>query len=338
MSFRDDILSKTGAKKIVVSTDDTILEPAANNERYNNAVIDFITEENVQPLQVGSDVTVYFKASDNDQEMEISSIQKISDNAFRIKLDAGNGKEYTYVVDNNGYGEKIDISTYTTVQSSNVLTKNSSIFEKVPGALELSKAKADTYSTKQESVSQGQLSLPIISKIKETYTIEPADGTTENFTRTAPEKRTGYKISIAEHPNALFYLTLDENGWKVDNINSGAVVARASTAQATFELMQKNLKNLENVSLNNDRVVDIISLTGMNIEKLKPAEGELVKYTFFTLPFSKEEKESILANFTAKHFKGKNPSFAKAHIEEALAKATAEEQVEIIEKLKDCYR
>lgn len=341
MTFRDDIISKTGTKKVAVSTDDTVLEPAANNERYNNAVLDYIAEENVQPLKVGSEVTVYFKSSDNDQDMEISSIQKIANDLYRIKLDAGNGKEYTYTVNNEGVGEKIEIYTWRSNQTSgyvSTLKRKSSIFEKIPGALELAKAKADTYSTKEQGVSQGQLSVPVISKTKETYTIEPVEGTSDNFVKTAAEKRTGYKITIAEHPNALFYLTLDENGWKIDNVNSGAIIARSATPQATFELMQTNLNKLQNVSLNNDNVVNIISLTGMDIEKLKPAEGELVKYTYFTLPFSKKEKESILANFTEKHFKGKHPSFAQKHIEEALAKATPEEQIEIIEKLKDCYR
>jgi hypothetical protein len=69
---------------------------------------------------------------------------------------------------------------------------------------------------------------------------------------------------------------------------------------------------------------------------LKPVENN--KYTYSTLPFSKEEKETILTNFTEKYFKGKSSSEAQKYIEEALEKASPEEQKEIIEKLKACYR
>jgi hypothetical protein len=61
-------------------------------------------------------------------------------------------------------------------------------------------------------------------------------------------------------------------------------------------------------------------------------------FTFNTLPFTAEQKQTILTNFTAKYMKGKSEREAKKYIEEALEKRDAEGQKEIIELLKECYR
>jgi ribosomal protein S7 len=83
------------------------------------------------------------------------------------------------------------------------------------------------------------------------------------------------------------------------------------------------------------------------LEKGMPSEPAVVstqsavnpsKYTYATLPFTAEQKQNILTNFTAKYMKGKNTSEAQKYIEEALNKADEQGQKEIIEKLKECYR
>ena len=76
----------------------------------------------------------------------------------------------------------------------------------------------------------------------------------------------------------------------------------------------------------------------MDINKLLPAEGAVVKYTYATLPFSIAEKETIITNFTNKYFKDKPKGVAIKYITEALEKADEQGQQEIIEKLKECYK
>ena len=341
MSFRADIISKrTGGTP--VSSVTTIEDPVLNNQRYNEAVADFIAEDNTQPLKVGDEVTVYFKSSDNDQEMEISSVQKISNNLFRIKLDAGNGKEYTYTVDNNGNGEKIDIYTWLTTESTSAITtskRTSSIFEKIPGALEMKKAKADLYSLKTEAVSQGQLSTPTLSPVAETITINRQEVDENNQLIVVPVKVKAYKITYAEHPNAKFYLISDKQGFNTYALNANTYVDTTSLSpQNAFYLFATKMSQFQNVSLNNDQVVDIISRAGMDIELLTAPEGVLAKYTYLTLPFTKAQKETILVNFANKYIKSKSTREAQQYIEEALAKRDEPGQKEIIELLKECYK
>jgi hypothetical protein len=341
MSFRSDIKTKTN--KVAVNSVDTVLEPVENNKRYNEAALDFIEESVVEPLKVGDEVEVYFKASNNDQTMEISDIQKLNNGMYRIKLLAGVEKEYTYIVNNQGKGEKIDIDTYRTVSTSSqgvtFKEKAYGLFEKVSGALEAKKAKLDSYSVKNEVVMQGKLSTPILSPKEEQITVYRNEVDDQGNVVVTPVKRKAYRITYAEHPGAKFYLVKEQGGFYSYSANAKIAVENSEySASRSFENFVKRMSLLQNVNMNAENPLEIIKSTGLDLKKLLTPENESVTYTYFTLPFTKEEKETILANFTEKYFKGKHPSVAKRYIEEALEKASPEEQKEIIEKLKACYR
>jgi predicted NAD-dependent protein-ADP-ribosyltransferase YbiA (DUF1768 family) len=66
------------------------------------------------------------------------------------------------------------------------------------------------------------------------------------------------------------------------------------------------------------------------------------KYTYATLPFTAEQKQTILTNFAIKLAatlnKEQTAADAKQYIEEALAKVDEQGQKEIIELLKECYK
>ena len=62
------------------------------------------------------------------------------------------------------------------------------------------------------------------------------------------------------------------------------------------------------------------------------------KYTYGTLPFTADQKQTILVNFANKYMKGKSTSEAQKYIEEALEARDEQGQKEIIELLKECYK
>jgi hypothetical protein len=59
---------------------------------------------------------------------------------------------------------------------------------------------------------------------------------------------------------------------------------------------------------------------------------------FEQLDFTADEKQNILTNFTNKYFPGKSTAETLDYINEALAKADEQQQKEIVEKLKTCYK
>ena len=313
-----------------------------NNEQYNEAVIDYLREVEVTVLKVGDTIELTYKTSDSEGEATITGIQKLSNGQFRIKISPSKGKEYTYTVDNFGDGEKIEIEQF-----------NVTVFEKNAGELEMAKSKLNSLAPIKEPVKQGYLSTPILSLVKEKYQISksiPIDSnqvhSKENSQRGPIEVREGYKVTFTEHPTAIFYLTPDYgiiddeevvSGWKIENVNSGIQANHGSNISETFKTFVERFKQLQNVSLKNDQVVEIITVTGMDINKLTPDKNTEIKYTYFTLPFSKAEKANILINFVDKYMKGKSTKDAQKHIEEALAKADQQKQEEIIELLKECY-
>jgi len=340
MEYRQAVLAssaKLNAAKTITK------KPAESNEQYNEAVVDYLREVEVTVLKVGEEIELTYKNSDSEGIATITGIQKLNNNLFKVKLSPSEGKEYTFLVDNFGNGEKIEIEQY-----------NVTVFERGIDELAMAKNKLDALLPIEESVKQGYLSTPILSPVKEKYKISkniPIDSSQvhsiANSKRGPIEVREGYKVTFAEHPNAIFYLTPDYgiindqevvSGWKIENVNSGVQANNGDSISETFKTFVKKFKQLQNVSVNNDQVVEIITVTGMDINKLTPDENAEVKYTYLTLPFSKAEKETILTNFTAKFFKGKSVREAQKYIEEALEKADEQGQKEIIEKLKSCYK
>jgi hypothetical protein len=337
MNFRNTIVNKN---KNLNSAEP---KPVENNQQYNKATSDYLNQVEQSVLGVGAEVDINYKSNDSDGIAIITGIQKINNGMFRVKLSPSEGKEYTFVVNNFGEGDKITIEP-----------NNSFVFEISPNQLEAARTKLNSLQRIEEPLKQGYLSAPIISTEKEVYQISEADVRDENG-NLVPEYRkeaveqVGYKITYAEHPDAVFfakpiYYTSRNTGveiltgWQIESVNAGKSVAKGDTISEAINSMNQQFKKLENVSLNNDWVVDIIKGAGMDITKLTPAQGTFVKYTFFTLPFSKAEKESILTNFTAKYMKGKSTLEAQRYIESALEKADEQGQNNIIEKLKECYK
>ena len=340
MEYRQAVLASSAKLNVAPAVKK---KSAESNEQYNDAVLDYLLHTELTILKVGEEIELTYKSSDSEGIATITGIQKINNNLFRIKLSPSEGKEYTFVVDNFGNGEKVDIEPY-----------NLTVFEREVDELVLAKNNLDALEPIEELVKQGYLSTPILSPVKEKYKISkniPIDSSQvhsiSNSKRGPIETREGYKVTFAEHPNAIFYLTPNYNimndqevpsGWKIENVNSGVQANNGDSISETFKTFVKKFKQLQNVSVNNDQVVEIITVTGMDINKLTPDENAEVKYTYLTLPFSKAEKETILTNFTAKFFKGKSVREAQKYIEEALEKADEQGQKEIIEKLKSCYK
>ena len=338
MKFRNTIIDKN--KQISTPSEK---QSVANNKEYNDLVVDYINELETPVLKVGDLIYINYKASDSEGEGFITDIQKLNNGLFKIKFSPSKGKEYTYIVDNSGNGEKIEIEPYT-----------STVFEKDKEKLDFAKIKLNSSLRTEEPVKQGYLSTPIISTEKEKFKFEEASDTNEEgekveVYRKAPVEKEGYKLTFAEHPNAVFYITPDyyknsegeiqQNGWEIASVNIGMRASRGSSIATALVQFNAQMKTLENVSLRNDAMVDIINNAGMDINKLIPAEGEFVKYQFAQLPFTKEERQTILTNFTNKYFKDKPSGTALKYINEALGKAENEqEQQKIIEKLKECYK
>jgi hypothetical protein len=92
-------------------------------------------------------------------------------------------------------------------------------------------------------------------------------------------------------------------------------------APETYKFLQEELKRLED-TITQSKQVDSL--------------------TFNTLPFTAEQKQTILVNFakklTASLQKEHTVADAKQYIEEALAKGNDLMQKIIIEKLKACYK
>jgi hypothetical protein len=334
MKFRNNILDKNK------NLNSGQPKPAQNNQEYNKLLTDYLNELETPVLKVGDIVDVYYESSDSEGEAEITAIQKLNNGLFRIKISPSKGKEYTYIVDNTGKGEKVTVGILMD-----------SVFEKEPNKLETLKRKLDSTTRVEEEVKQGYLSAPIISAEKETYKISIAsdrdeDGNLGN-TRLAPIEKEGYKMTFAEHPKAVFYLTpvysvarddKTQTGWQIENVNSGVRVTTKDSVKDAIQDFNDKFKTLENISLKNDRLTGVVEQTEMDINKLLPAEGAVVKYTYATLPFSIAEKETIITNFTNKYFKDKPKGVAIKYITEALEKADEQGQQEIIEKLKECYK
>jgi ribosomal protein S17 len=341
MEYRQAVLASS-AKLNVGKT--IIQKPAESNEQYNDAVLDYLLHAELNILKVGDEIELTYKNTDSEGIAIITEIQKINNNLFKVKLSSNKDKEYTFLVDNFGKGEKIEIEQL-----------NLTVFEREVGEFEMAKNNLDALEPIEEIAKQGYLSTPIISPIKEKYKIARANdsqaGKIKSLSkagRDAIKTVEGYRITFKEHPNAIFYLspvyysgTEDptlQTGWQIENVNSGLRATNADTISETFKTFVKKFKQLQNVNMASEYVVDIITVTGMDINKLTPDENAEVKYTYLTLPFSKAEKETILTNFTAKFFKGKSTREAQKYIEEALEKADEQGQKEIIEKLKSCYK
>jgi hypothetical protein len=331
MSFRQAVINKNS--NIKQDLKQTVETP----KKYNEYLMFHINEMEKTIFKAGERVEIYFSENDNTDIGTLTFIQKLKTNSYRVKVQVKSGKEYSYVVDNSGYGERIELEP-----------DNNYVFEK-----EDAETLMDLNSVTRAEVpfKQGYLSEPIVSPVKESYSIKPAEMVNNGVIKKLPaEQKEGYKITFAEHPGSEFYLTSyykqnpdgslsDFLTWKVENINSGANVALGGFPEDTFEKFMSNMKKLENIDLTNENLNNIISVMELDKSKLIYDPSVPKPLTFDTLPFTKEEKANILTNFTKKHkTKFVSQAEAKKHIDNALAEADEQKQKELIELLNNCYK
>ncbi len=141
------------------------------------------------------------------------------------------------------------------------------------------------------------------------------------------------------------------------NTKNGSIYTFGMGGKGRFELTHSTPINDSKfnaqppITLPNGKVITNYTITltfrraadlepGMPVEpaKLNNLKNVTPALTFNLLPFSAEQKQNILTNFTRKYFSGKNESVAREHIDQALAKANPQKQAEIIELLKACYK
>ena len=141
------------------------------------------------------------------------------------------------------------------------------------------------------------------------------------------------------------------------NTKNGSIYTFGMDGKGRFELTHSTPINDSKVGLQppitlpNGKVITNYTITltfrrAADLEKNMPVAPAKLNnlrnvapvFTFNFLPFTAEQKQNILTNFTRKYFPGKNESVAREHIDQALANANPQKQAEIIELLKECYK
>ena len=236
------------------------------NETINDLKLDVANERAKELFKIGDQVEVYFDKSDSTSILNIKSIIKSGEN-FKVELENGTGKKtYTYIVDKNGKGNTIEIEPEIKLQ---VFEKDNTIYNKAIDELK------NKNSVKLNHV-QGTFSVPNISKIEE-YTINRENRDDEGNIVKTKENDKGYKITFDEHPNTIFYLRVSRysdgqpNGWLIENINSGMKVGPIhDTATEAYYDFIKSFSKLENLDINNEKLMKIVEVTGLDISKITP--------------------------------------------------------------------
>lgn len=239
------------------------------NESINNLKLNGITERGKELFKIGDQVDVYFKKSDNNSILTIKSITKVGNN-FKVELENGTGtKTYTYTVDKNGKGNTIEIEPDVKMQ---VFEKDNVAYDQAINELK------DKKSIKLNSI-QGKFSVPTISKL-ENYNIDRANTNDEGEIIKTNENDKGYKITFDEHPNSIFYLRVaryegQPTGWLIENINSGYKVGNIhNTANQAYNEFIERFNSLENLDINDKKLLDVASRVELDISKITPGITE----------------------------------------------------------------
>ena len=303
---------------------DISLEESIN--KLNDSVIELQKFKVSNALfTVGDIVNVYFKKSDNEQELEIKQISKTK-YGFRVVFEAGPGKEYTYFLDNNGNGEKIDLNTNGVFEITPEI--NSQIEKLEKNAIYL----WNVYNSKKNNqiFIQGQVPQFIINPIIQNINISRAEETAEGIIRKTPELEKGYPLIIPGH-NVQFYLI--ESTGNIEDLKTGRKVL--------LKDFQKGLKNGTNINKGSNEEKLMLEL-GFDVTKLyKPEKGDIKKIeqvnyeniTDFNLltEFTAEQKQNILNTFVEKY------KVSEQEAIDNINKGLQENKQATIEQLKKCY-
>ncbi len=229
-----------------------------------NAVSNLAITDNV--FEVGDYIDVYFKKSDSESELEIKAINKTR---YGIRLVLGSGdKEYTYFVDNNGIGDKIEIL-------------NDAVFEVTPEMIETRQKLQEKANLLWEAYNnnldqlvfvQGKAPVFTISPVAENISISRAYQDEEgNAKRYDPENEVGYKIVIPEHPGTELYLI--ESSGKIEDLRSG----RGITLDNFRNGLSKTLTNIEKGSREEGVALEL----NFTVKKLYKPEEDLSNISQF---------------------------------------------------------
>jgi exodeoxyribonuclease-5 len=186
-----------------------------NIEKLNKTVIQLQNlKESLIPFKVGDEVEVHFIKSKSETELEIKSIEKTK-YGYKVVFDAGKDKEYTYYVDNEGNGEKININTEGVFEvTPELVAKKSELQNKAKELWEAYDSKKD-----QQVFIQGQIPSFAINPIAEDIYIKREISDAEgNLTRTEPELEKGFKIIIPGHNTELYLI---ESSGYIEDLKSG---------------------------------------------------------------------------------------------------------------------
>jgi len=238
-----------------------ILEASKNQKKLNSLKLFIFNYKQSKVLTPGEKVEVYFNKSDSTNVLTIDSINKVND-MFKVTLKNNSGKTYTYTVDKSGKSSSVEI------EPDNKLL----VFEKdIPA---YNKAVAEYKKLKQieQPFIQGKLSAPTIGNL-EKYTIDLLQDDQSKITT----ENEGYRLIFKDHPNAVFYLKVvmfDDQpaGWVVENVNTGyrASNMKDTAEEAYKDFMSKLFTLVQDVDISNENAVRVITVGGLDIEKLKP--------------------------------------------------------------------
>ena len=172
-------------------------------------------KQNSDLFKVGDDVEVYFERSDSESELTIKSFNKVG-NGYRVVFTNTSNKEYTYIVNNEGIGEKI------TINAPGVFEITSEMIETEKKLKQESLLLWNAYNSKSNEQKQIQGRVPtfVISPIAETINIsrEKVDLNQENTYRSEPESEVGYKIIIPGHNTELYLI---ERTGNIEDLKTG---------------------------------------------------------------------------------------------------------------------
>jgi hypothetical protein len=217
-------------------------------------------------FNAGDFIDVYFKNSDSEAGLDLISINKVS-MGYRVVLGSGD-KQYTYIVDNEGKGDKIEIQSQGVFEITPEMAEKKQKLNKDAFLLwQVYNAKSD----KQTPV-QGRVPSVAINPTPENITISRAKQDTETgeAIRTEPEAETGYRIVTPGHNTELYLI---ESSGAVEDLKTG----RKIDARKFLKDLSKNVSNLEKGS-DREKIVEGL---GFDVTKLYAPEENLSEVSEF---------------------------------------------------------
>ena len=211
-------------------------------------------EERTRQFKVGDDIEVYFKNSDSESELEIKSFNKVT-GGYRLVLKSGE-KEYTYIVDNEGKGEKIEINEFGVFEvTPELLAQKEKLNSEIQKVWDSNKE-----DFLKSEAKQGEPPIVIITPNLTEFKISKATGIDGdgNTVRTEEEVEVGYKIETPGHPNTNLYLVPSKGN--VQDVNTGRAIA--------YEDFLKGIKGTFTNLIPDTRQANVAIEIGFDVSKI----------------------------------------------------------------------